>query len=180
MPSPLGHGILGTAIYLAGTNAESRSRALFVIILFASVLPDLDFLPGFMIGDPLAFHHGASHSFAFAVLFGAMAYLLTLKVRKEMAFCVGVLVGLAFASHVVLDMLSVGAGGARGVPILWPLSDQRYGIKLNILGHFHHEGFRRGIWSVIQWDNVPALLREMVVIGIPVLVMVWRDRQRQR
>jgi hypothetical protein len=29
----------------------------------------------------------------------------------------------------------------------------------------------------MRWDNVPALLRELLVIGSPVLLLLWRERR---
>ena len=58
----------GAAVYLAGTTRERRSRTMLAIALVASLVPDLDFVPGIVIGDMRAFHHGISHSLAFAVL----------------------------------------------------------------------------------------------------------------
>jgi hypothetical protein len=61
------------------------------------------------------------------------------------------------------------------VPILWPLSDQQFGLELHLLGYFHYSD--HGIWSVIRWDNVSALSRELVVIGSLVLFLLWRERR---
>jgi inner membrane protein len=174
MPSPVGHILAGTAVYLTGTRKESRSRFILAVTLLGSILPDFDFLPGILIGDMRAFHHGISHSLTSAVLFGALVFFFAERLQRDIAARAGMLAGLSYASHVILDFLSVNEG-TRGVPILWPLSDQKFGLNLHLLGYFHYSN--RGIWSVIRWDNAPALLRELLVIGSPVLLLLWRERR---
>jgi membrane-bound metal-dependent hydrolase YbcI (DUF457 family) len=174
MPSPLGHILAGTAVYLTGTRRESRSKLILSVTLLGSILPDFDFVPGILIGDLRAFHHGVSHSLALAVLFGLVVFFLTPWRQKAIARRAGILAASAYASHVVLDLVSVNPG-TRGVPILWPLSDQQFGLELYLLGYFHYSD--RGIWSVIRWDNVSAFSRELVVIGSLVLLLLWRERR---
>jgi membrane-bound metal-dependent hydrolase YbcI (DUF457 family) len=176
MPSPVGHILAGTAVYLTGTGRESRSRVTLVITLLGSILPDFDFLPGILIGDLPAFHHGASHSLAFAVLFGVIVFLFIRRRHKDIAVRIGLLAVAAYASHVLLDLVSVNEG-ARGVPILWPLSDHQFGFNLHLLGHFRYSDTYRGIWTVVRWDNVSALSRELVVIGSLVLLLFWLERR---
>jgi inner membrane protein len=174
MPSPLGHILAGTAVYLIGTRRGSRSRLILSATLLGSILPDFDFLPGIWIGDLRAFHHGVSHSLAFAVLFGLLVFFFTPRREKDIALRAGILAAAAYASHVILDLVSVNEG-TRGVPMLWPLSDQQFGLKLHLLGYFHYSD--RSIWSVIRWDNVSALSRELVVIGSLVLLLLWGERR---
>jgi membrane-bound metal-dependent hydrolase YbcI (DUF457 family) len=176
MPSPVGHILAGAAVYLTGTRRESRTKIVLAITLFGSILPDFDFLPGILTGNLGAFHHGASHSLAFAVLFGLLTFFFVRPRYKDLALRIGILAASAYASHVLLDLVSVSEG-ARGVPILWPLSDQQFGLDLQLLGHFHYSTTYRGIWTVIRWDNLPALSLELVMIGIPALFLLWRERR---
>jgi hypothetical protein len=76
MPSPVGHILAATAVYLAATHKEDRSRFTLGVTLLGGIVPDFDFLPGILIGDPSVFHHGVSHSFAFAVSFGVVIFSL--------------------------------------------------------------------------------------------------------
>ena len=76
------------------------------LYLFAANAPDLDFIPGFLIGDPNRYHHGVSHSIGFAVLF-ALAFSLVLVLVKRGS--IGRNFGTFFAlycSHIGLDYLS--------------------------------------------------------------------------
>lgn len=145
--------------------------------MIGSVAPDFDFIPGILIGEPAAFHHGISHSLTFAVLFGAMTFLALLRSQSRAAAAEGArMAGFAYALHIVLDLISVTEG--RGVPIFWPFSDERFGFDLSLFGHFHHGGLQQGLWSVVRWDNLPALARELLVMGIVVLTLfLWRRRR---
>jgi membrane-bound metal-dependent hydrolase YbcI (DUF457 family) len=131
-------------------------------------------VPGILIGDLTAFHHGVSHSLAPAALFGLLVFFFTPRRQKDIALRAGLLAASAYASHVILDLMSVNPG-TRGVPILWPLSDHQFGLELYLLGYFRYSD--RSIWSVFRWDNVSALSRELMVIGSLVLLLLWRERR---
>ena len=137
--------------------------------MIGSILPDLDFLPGILIGEPGAFHHGVSHSFAFAVLFGALV-LITLQFsrQKSVAGFAALLGSFAYLLHVILDSVSA----TNSVPLMWPLLTEKIGMNLNLFGHFHHGGLENGIWSVVRWDNLSPVIRELTILGIPVLLLV--------
>jgi LexA-binding, inner membrane-associated putative hydrolase len=74
MPSPLGHILCGTFVYLIGTSRKKPSNLIMGTTLVASIVPDFDFLPGILMGEPGAFHHGISHSVGFAFLFGTLVF----------------------------------------------------------------------------------------------------------
>jgi membrane-bound metal-dependent hydrolase YbcI (DUF457 family) len=177
MPSPVGHILGGATLFLAGTNREYRSKVMFSVIFLGSVLPDFDFLPGILIGHPAAFHHGISHSLTFAALFGVLIFFIVCRFEnKKIAVRAGILAGLAYASHLALDLVSVNEG-ARGIPIIWPISSDRFGVNLQLFGHFHHGRLAQGIWSVVRWENLTALSREVTVLGVPLLLLFWRERR---
>ena len=179
MPSPVGHILGGAAVYLAASRGEYRSRAVLGVTLLSSILPDFDFLPGILIGDPSAFHHGISHSLTVAVFVGSLVFFFGRRLHTKIAVQTATLAALAYFFHIVLDAVSVNEG-TRGVPILWPWSDRQFGINLHLFGFFHHGGLYRGIWSIVRWDNLPALIREISVLGIPVLILfLWQKRNRK-
>jgi len=144
------------------------------VTLLGSILPDCDFLPGILIGDLRAFHHGVSHSLALAVLFGLLIFFFSRRREKGIGLRAAILAASAYASHVILDLVSVNPG-TRGVPMLWPLSAQQFGLELHLLGYFHYSDL--SMWSVIRWDNVSAFSRELVVIGSLVLLLLWKERR---
>jgi hypothetical protein len=174
MPSPIGHILGGAALYLAGATPQNRSNATLAVTLAGSIVPDFDFLPGILIGHPAAFHHGVSHSLAFALLFGAIVFVcFRYYGQKKIATRAALLGGLAYAFHIALDALSA----YQAVPMMWPLSNVKFGIDLSIFGKFDHERLENGIWSVLRWDNLPAVTREFTILGTPVVFLfLWRER----
>src|ERR1044071_7547790 len=63
MPSPVGHSLAGLIAYQIAPEIDGMARGRVVALyLLAANAPDLDFLPGLIVGDPNRFHHGISHS----------------------------------------------------------------------------------------------------------------------
>src|SRR6185436_20146358 len=115
MPSPVAHGIAGLAVaYFSRTlNAFTRRQrmeaALWIAALvFAANAADLDFVAGFLVGDPNRFHHGPTHTLiapvVFALLTAAVALLGGLAQWRRF----GLLMGLAYSTHLLLDFVTVG------------------------------------------------------------------------
>jgi hypothetical protein len=176
MPSPVGHILGGAAVYLIGTTRTERSSLVLSATLLGSIIPDFDFLPGILIGDPPAFHHGISHSSGFAILFGTAVFLVLRYFRhSDVASRTALMATFTYGFHAVLDAVSVG-DGAKTVPLLWPFSQYEVGINFDLFGHFHHDGLADGIWSVVRQENVSALARELTVMGAPLLLLLWGTR----
>ncbi|NNK64653.1 MAG: metal-dependent hydrolase, partial [Gemmatimonadetes bacterium] len=122
MPTSVAHIIGGYAALEAGTNRSGRPGIFFlVLIVVVANLPDLDFLPGVLIGDPGLYHRGPSHSiFAAAAVAGVAGWAL--GPRLGGARRVALWTFIAYGSHLVLDMLIPDpSGGSAGIPALWPL-----------------------------------------------------------
>jgi len=127
MPSPVGHSLAGYLIYqLIPGRAPRHQWSLVALYLIVANAPDLDFIPGLLVGNASRYHHGITHSLGFAALVGfAFSVLLYLRkraaIRKNFAifFCL-------YFSHVVLDYFSLDSSTPHGVPLFWPLSSTYY------------------------------------------------------
>ncbi|MED5617693.1 metal-dependent hydrolase [Ideonella sp. BN130291] len=122
MPTILAHAAVPLALGL-GLGRGVVPRRLLIAGVMASAVPDLDVL-AFRFGVPYADawgHRGASHSLAFALLLGAVAWLgaRALQATPRTAF---LFIAIATASHGLLDMLT---NGGQGVALWWPLSSER-------------------------------------------------------
>jgi hypothetical protein len=92
VPSPVGHSLTGLA--LAGLTQYLRNRQghawplpalrrgpatslplLALALAAAACAPDLDFIPGVLVGDPNWLHRGLSHSLAASRLCGGVSLL---------------------------------------------------------------------------------------------------------
>jgi inner membrane protein len=174
MPSPIGHLLGGTAAYLIACTPSRRGHILLAVTLLASIAPDFDFVPGILIGDMRAFHHGISHSLTFALVFGALVFLIMWWVERAVALPAAILAICAYTLHVLLDFVSVTQG--RGVPLLWPISRDQLGIDAGLFGHFRYSDIRDGIWSVVRRENVLPIARELAILGGLVAAVLWRRK----
>lgn len=116
---------------LAGARfARQGQRTLFspmtaaVIWSVLSLAPDGDvvgFRFGVAYGDPWG-HRGATHSFAFAMLVGALVGGIS-RLAKLPGLRTGLIAAAVVASHPLLDTLT---DGGLGCALLWPFSHERY------------------------------------------------------
>lgn len=131
MPTPLLHSAVGIACVRAGLRGPVPWSALALGAVVA-VLPDLDLLPGMLLGDPVRFHHGMTHSFLFAALSAWLASRLYGGGESPRRL-LGSLWVAAF-SHSGLDLFNYRATAPLVDPeatqlLLWPL-----GVKVPPLG----------------------------------------------
>lgn len=129
MPLPVGHSLSGYLIYLGAERKTSLSGwKIILLYLFCANLPDLDILPGYLLGRPNLYHHGISHSIGLAVLIGLIAAGAAFwRGRRDAGRIFLIAFGLYFG-HVLLDTLIVDTTPPYGVQLLWPLS-RRYFIS---------------------------------------------------
>ena len=94
------------------------------LALAASYIPDLDFIPGIVIGDHFAFHHGPSHSLLFGLIAGLAFAAFSWKV---LPFSFGKRT-LFYSSlvwiHILLDMsiIDTRVDDTPGVQLFYPFS----------------------------------------------------------
>lgn len=123
----LGHVLVGAA---AARFCRRDQRTIWhpfsAAVLWSglSLLPDADVI-GFRLGvryaDPWG-HRGATHSFAFALIVGALVWLVA-RLMKLAAGRAALTAVVVVASHAVLDTLT---DGGLGCALLWPFSDERF------------------------------------------------------
>ncbi len=181
MPSPLAHTLAGctAATLAAARHAPSgvRWRWLLLLVLLAN-LPDLDFLPGLFIGQPEAFHRGASHSAAAALLcggaLGAVGWWRGARVGLWFALGAG-----AYGSHLVLDFFSPATDASSGLPLLWPLSAERFLSPWPLFLSIEKSGVGAGfLASLLSAHNLVAVVWEAVLLAPVVAAAFFLQRQR--
>lgn len=125
-----------------------RACARFIAAVFViAVLPDLDFLAGFVVGSPHRFHRGPTHSLLGAAILAGVAAPFLLSILRRPGRAPGESAGsrgagkpayalawsLAFAvlaSHLIADAVMPDPGGGVGVPVLWPFTSEEYAAPL--------------------------------------------------
>ncbi len=100
-----------------------------------------------------------------------LAYGIGRLARTGAAAPFALLMGLAYASHVFLDMFSPDAVRFNGVPAFWPLSASHFVLPASVFLPIRRDptagGFLASLWSL---HNVYALLRETLIMGAVVTI----------
>jgi membrane-bound metal-dependent hydrolase YbcI (DUF457 family) len=128
MALPLVHAAAGYLVYEALRPAGSHRLASLAVAVGMANAPDLDFLPGLLIGRPDAFHRGVTHTLGAALVVAAVAAaLLGLlgRPRREV-WSAALLVAVAWASHLAVDFVTADVVAPHGARFLWPFSGGYY------------------------------------------------------
>src|SRR5205085_9236339 len=118
-----------------------------------SVCPDLDYFFG------TTQHRGFTHSLVFALLVSALCLAVTrfAKIRVAIAYAA------AFFSHGLLDYATTKA--MPGVELLWPFSNQRFGLGL--IDYYDLTGVNPVyfLYSNVVADLFKAGMIELLIFG---------------
>lgn len=176
MPTPLAHSGFALAVALAASPGKMPALSSTVALIFLANAADLDFVPGIMTGQPVAYHHGASHSFLFATVMAASIAALTTRFFSPRPPHFWRWALLAASSHPVLDWVTgePDADVAKyGVALLWP-SPVRYMSDTHLFGAYHIDTLGL-IGGVLTLGAVVPLLRELGFVAVALgLAAVWR------
>jgi len=180
MALPIAHATAGYVIHrLDGRRGgfDGRLRALAFMAL--ANLPDADFLIGFALGRPGAFHRGISHTvLAALVVGGAFGALVSWRTKDRWWRTSLVLAGV-YASHLLVDAFTIDERGQAGAQFFWPLSTAYYIAPVTVFGEIIIDGASRAgfLASVLGWPTVLVLAREaaiaVVAIGTFNLLELW-------
>jgi inner membrane protein len=176
MPSPVGHSLMGLVIYRStGRSIGAPEWRLMALYIFVANAPDLDFLPGLLVGDLSRFHHGPSHSIGFAILFGMICSCFSSK--RLHTFVMG---SILYFSHVILDYSIQDPSPPYGVPLFWPISQDYYMAPFAFLPKFDYRPdlTQSFLSAVFSFANLMTVATELLLL-VPWLIVVsfWvRDK----
>lgn len=165
MPSPIVHAATGYAIFRQHRKRQELDQndsdpILALLVVAAALIPDVDFLAGFVHGQISRVHNQGTHSLftglGFSVLLGFAGRLMGREFKRWTLLAMA-----AFESHVVLDFFS---GSRRGMMLLWPFSRTRYKFPFKL---FYGVRWDR---SVASWNHVWTVFTEVVFLAIAVLI----------
>lgn len=171
MPTPLAHTGFALALLIAtGVPASGRVGTALPLVLLANAA-DIDFVPGLLSGNAVAFHHGVTHSLLFAFAAGLIV-ARSLRISVPLAL-------LTALSHPVLDWLT-GEPGANvatyGVALCWPLPT-RYMCDWHLFGAYHIDSLGL-IGGVLTPGAVVPMVREVGFVLISLAVgWAWAARR---
>lgn len=181
MAGPLGHSLAGVLVYQTAGGEAAKGRRVAVLCVAAAVAPDLDFLPGLIVGMPALYHQGISHSVLFASLASLVLALGFGRAGRSWPRLWAVLF-IAYASHLVIDLFGPDARPPFGVPLFWPLTDQPFLAPVKLFMGFHHAG-RTGA-STAEWMRGVLSLRNVAALAVevawflPAIILIARRRRR--
>jgi membrane-bound metal-dependent hydrolase YbcI (DUF457 family) len=169
VPSPLGHALAAVAAgwvvdppVECDVRGAARRACLFAA---AGMAPDLDLLVGA--------HSGPTHGLGSALIVGLIAWLGLRGIGWRGAGRTASAIGLAYASHTLLDWLGTDSSTPIGIMALWPIDRGYYEADLHLF-----MAISRRYWLPEFWTyNLRALGRELLVL-VPVVAFVLRYRRR--
>jgi membrane-bound metal-dependent hydrolase YbcI (DUF457 family) len=172
MPLPIGHALTGIAFFESNPGLFFKNRwADAIFFIFLANLPDIDFLPGLILGFPNLYHHGIFHSLGSALAVAAvLGWIFYQKKRHFWRFFAFIF--LIFYSHLLLDFFSKDFAVPYGLPLFWPFSSNYYiathPIFINITRSDRSANF---FSSLLNAHNLEAALREIILLGGLVLLV---------
>lgn len=167
MPSPIAHSVVPALGFLwlrRGLKTASFWKETLLLAggVALAVLPDADFLPGFLLGDPVRYHRGATHSLlvclpaalALSPLF--RAGLPGIGRRAATVFCV-----FCVCSHPLMDCLAADVSEPYGIALFWPLSEKRFLSPISLFPPVHR--LPGSAWTFVTSLGNTANVRGWVV-----------------
>ena len=161
MPLPLAHSLIGATVAAALDKGGGVRWRLLCLAGFLAVCPDFDYFLNWLRVGRGGWHHGFTHSIAFAMFVGAITALVTgwRSVRGFIVF------SAATVSHTLLDYVITES---RGVALWWPFTDQRY--KLRVPNPIDYTWSSTSL-SEATVDVVRICLLELIIFA-PLLLLV--------
>ena len=144
-----------------------ESKTLLAVLLMAN-LPDVDFLFGFIRGDPNQYHGYVTHSLVFAMI---MAILFArLMQDKKFLFKNTFRAFSIIVSHDLMDSFSsqkLGFYPGDGAALFYPFSDIKIAFPLSLFYGIRHQDLNQLLSSTNIWH----IIYEILVLG-PLLAVI--------
>ncbi|HXK60924.1 MAG TPA: metal-dependent hydrolase [Acidobacteriota bacterium] len=183
MATPIGHGLAALSLFWASGRIGQRTFPFLWLAVIFALMPDLDFLPGMIIGKPAAFHHGVSHSAGFALVAALIGTVLARRGTGRLSGALFLLLFFSYSSHLVLDYFGSDSRPPYGIPLFWPLSSERYLSPVPLFHGVHHVRSTDGrlaewVQGVLSWQNVEAIALEVLLLLPFLMAARWWQLSR--
>ena len=176
MASPVGHALMGVALYAATVERPRLLRrwGWFVLCVGFSVLPDLDFIIPAVVGR-IDWAHALHRSFTHTVFFAAgvaAVWFIVARVLKGSArtatLCAAVMILVCLLAHLGLDVINEDTTRPYGVSVFWPAWGKSF---YHPIGHLPRvEKLTYG--DIVSWHNVKVALTELALFSALILAVL--------
>jgi membrane-bound metal-dependent hydrolase YbcI (DUF457 family) len=135
MATPYGHTLAGLSLFNLWYSRAGLSRGkgvlVYGLVALGASFPDLDFIPGLILGQAGRFHHGYSHSLGIVIIVSLIVGLLAKWIHREGSFFkIGSFALALGVSHLILDFFTEAP---KGFPMLWPFTETKFLSALPVL-----------------------------------------------
>ncbi len=181
MPTPFGHTLMGAILY-DSTRMKHEKISWFELMMFIIVanLADMDYIPGYIFGNPNLFHHSMTHSVFFALVISiSVAYVYYIVVRKEY-IKIWFLMSITYISHLIMDYFGKDTSYPYGEQLFWPLSSNYFLSPFSIFNDVHKASSSKiFIQSLFNWHNLMTIIQEIIIL-LPVFLTIEYLRKRNQ
>lgn len=186
--TPIGHSLAGYAVYnfsYMSSTKHDRLNLAILCILMASA-PDLDFLPGIVIGRPDLYHHQITHSLGFA-LFASLVIAGIVSIRTKPFSQIFSLCFISYLTHIIIDFFEYSGHHSHrgGIPLFWPIIREKFSSPVALYLAFHYNSSPSA--SIIEWIkgmldlyNFSAIVHEVALILPFIFLGLWVRRLYRR
>jgi len=173
MPTPIGHSLLSTAIFSSVNRKKLKLNWFdYLVFLFIGSFPDLDFLPGLVLGTPSRFHHGMTHSLFFGIIIGTMTGLLYSKWKRTNWLSYTLIFTSVYFSHLLADFLGVDTSFPYGEQLFWPFWQAYILSPISIFSDVYRSSNSADFFvSLFNWHNLRTVIIELLICG-PILFLI--------
>lgn len=179
MPLPVAHSLAGYSLYAAQRLPFFRKTwqtVLFFVVL--ANLPDLDFVPGFFVGDPNFYHSTFTHTLGAAAIVGILGGWFFSR-RHGRFWAYALIIGATYYSHVLLDHFNQDGRPPYGVMLFWPLSSEYYMSPVAFFSPVQKSSVAsQFVASVLSAHNFWVAAKELILLG-PLAVLAYIARRRR-
>ena len=181
MATPIGHSIAGYVLARWSGSAEAQNAFTTMLLCIGMALaPDLDFIPGILVGQPALYHQGITHSLMVALaLSGVIAAIFW--IWRRVFWRVFLLGSFSYSSHLIIDFFGPDRRPPYGEPLFWPLSEGYFISPFRLFLGVHHAGTTSastGDWiaGVLSLYNLGAIALEVLLLA-PLAILI-RNTQK--
>ena len=183
MSTPIGHTVIGLTLFKLMPLADTNSKLIsFLLVAIAANAPDLDFIPGILVGDFNRYHQQYSHSLIFVGGFAVLVFLLFFK-QRDKRLQLGLVAGALYASHLLIDLITYDGAQPVGLPLLWPFSSQLFHSPYTLFGGILHgqagDNFINALRDIMQLSNLKVVAIE-IIVTLPCLLVATAVTNRRR